>query len=112
LSAKLLAKLLCDVYRLIKMRIDPQRSLERLQRALQIAIAHIDHAKAAERAEMSGFKVDHTGNVTARAGVIAKQKTHRRPLVPSFGEIGVIIDKLAEDLFGAVKHAPVQQRHA
>lgn len=111
LSAKLFAKLPCDIRSLIKMRIDLQCSLERLQCRLQIAAPHIQHAKTAERAKVPWLEIDHAGNVTARASILAKEKPHRRALVPCLGKIRMVIDELAEDLFGTIKNPPVHQRH-
>ena len=64
LATKPPTKLFGDIDRLVEMGIDPQCRLEGLQSSLQIAGSHIDHAKSAERAEMTWLEFHHTGNVT------------------------------------------------
>ena len=94
------------------MRIDPKCRLEGLQRSLQVASPHMDHAKAAQRAEMTGFKVDHAGDVAPRTCVIALKEPDGGAFVPSLSKIGTLVNQRAEYLFGLTQQTAVHQVHA
>src|SRR6187455_2367883 len=79
-----------------QVRIDGEGAAEVVERALGVAELQVDLAGTRKRAEVLRIALQHLVAILQRLLEAAEQEEDRRPLVPAFGERGLLLDDRAE----------------